>query len=300
MAISIRGLVWRKPPLRAAERRPRRRRGVGWVILRRQASVLGASITILLAGVAVLGPFLAPYDPSSQVLLDRLQPPSAMHWLGTDHLGRDILSRLLWGAHLTLGVGLASTTLASLLGVSIGIVAGYYTGWIDQVAMRGIDLLLALPGILLALTVIAALGSSTPNLVLAIGIGSIGGFARLSRGSTLSVRSTDYVMAARTVGVADPRILRRHILPNIAAPLIIEFTLRFSGAVLAAAALSFLGLGVRPPTAEWGVMLSEARALLRTAPHVAVIPGLAIFLAVMGLNLLGDGLRDALDPRLRR
>jgi len=148
--------------------------------------------------------------------------------------------------------------------------------------------------------VIAALGSSVPNLVLAIGIGSTAGFARLSRGSTLSVRANEFVLAARTIGVADKRILRLHILPNIAAPLIIEFTLRFSGAVLAAAALSFLGLGVRPPTAEWGVMLSEARTLLRTAPHVAVIPGLAIFFAVMALNLLGDGLRDALDPRLRK
>jgi len=232
-------------------------------------------------------------------LLDRSQAPSPVHLLGTDHLGRDILSRLLFGARITLGIALAAAVVATVGGVIIGTVSGYYGGRLDGVLMRLVDLLLALPSVLFALTIIAALGSSVPTLIEAIGCAGVPTFARLARGSALNIRTADYVEAAHAAGAGDARILTHHILPNISAPLIVQFTLVFSSAVLAASALSFLGLGVQPPTPEWGAMLSDARSVMQTAPHTAIFPGCAILLSVLGLNLLGDGLRDALDPRLR-
>src|SRR5579859_970746 len=273
--------------------------GIGRVMARRQVTVLGVAIIATICVLAIVGPMLAPYDPIAPRLVDRLQPPSAAHWLGTDHLGRDIYSRLLFGARITLGVAFTAATLGAAIGVTMGTASGYYGGLLDGVLMRVVDLLLALPSVLFALTIIAALGNSVPNLIVAIGCAAVPTFARLSRGSALSVRTADYIEAARAAGAGDSRIMADHILPNISAPLIVQFTLQFSNAVLAASALSFLGLGIQPPTPEWGAMLSDARAVMQMAPHVAIFPGCAILLSVLGLNLLGDGLRDALDPRLR-
>lgn len=266
-------------------------------LLRRYVAVVGLVVTVFFIALAIGGPFLAPQNPLAVSLSDRLQPPSSAHLMGTDGLGRDILSRLLDGAHRTLGIGLAAVVLAATLGVPIGLAAGYYGGPVDQISMRVVDIMLALPGILLAITIIAAFGSSAATLVLAIGMGGISPFARLARGMTLGIRAREFVEAARAVGAADGRILALHIAPNIAAPLIVEFSLRFSGTILSAAGLSFLGLGVQPPTPEWGAMLSEARVFLRVAPHMVLFPGFAIFVVVAGLNLLGDGLRDAWDPQ---
>jgi len=273
--------------------------GIGRALARRQVALLGAAIVGTIGVLAIVGPLMAPYDPISQRLLDRLEPPSQAHWMGTDNLGRDIFSRLLFGARITLGVGFAAAAAAAVLGVAVGTAAGYYGGRLDNVLMRLVDLLLALPSVLFALTIIAALGNSVPNLIVAIACAAIPTFARLSRGSALGVRTADYIEAARSVGAGDSRIMARHVLPNISAPLIVQFTLQFSSAVLAASALSFLGLGVQPPTPEWGAMLSDARTVMQMAPHVAIFPGCAILLFVLALNLLGDGLRDALDPHLR-
>jgi peptide/nickel transport system permease protein len=297
MAISTHASAWRSS-LDPLSELPTSLR-FGRVLARRRVALIGAVVIALMALLAVVGPFIAPYDPISQRLLDRLQPPSASHWMGTDHLGRDILSRLLFGARITLGIALAAASVAAFVGIVVGTTAGYYGGRLDGVLMRVVDLLLALPSVLFALTIIAALGSSVPNLVVAIACAGVPTFARLARGSALSIRTADYIESARAVGAGDARIVIQHILPNISAPLIVQFTLLFSNAVLAASALSFLGLGVQPPTPEWGAMLSDARSVMQTAPHVAIFPGCAILLSVLGLNLLGDGLRDALDPRLR-
>jgi peptide/nickel transport system permease protein len=268
-------------------------------LARRQVALIGTFIVGSIALVAVVGPTIAPYDPIAQRLLDRLLPPSMQHVMGTDQLGRDIFSRLLFGARITLGVAFAAAIAAVIVGTAVGTISGYYGGRLDDVLMRLVDLLLAMPSILFALTIIAALGNSLTNLIIAIACAGVPTFARLARGSALSVRTADYIESARAAGAGDTRIIAHHIMPNISAPLIVQFTLLFSNAVLAASALSFLGLGVQPPTSEWGAMLNEARTVMQTAPHVAIFPGCAILLFVLGLNLLGDGLRDALDPRLR-
>jgi peptide/nickel transport system permease protein len=271
-----------------------------WRRLKRsRTAVFGLVITAIFIVLAVIGPFIAPYSPTSQSLINQLQPPSARFWLGTDELGRDILSRLLVGAQLSLSVSLAATLIATVIGTALGAVAAFYGKWVDHTIMRVMDVLLALPGILLALAIIAALGNGLINVVLAIGIQSIPAFARLAHGSTLSAKERDYVLAARAVGAGDPSLVFRHILPNISAPIIVQFSLRIATAVLTAAGLSFLGLGAQPPTPEWGAMLTNARTYLVTAPHTIMAPGIAILLTVLGLNLLGDGIRDILDPRLK-
>lgn len=269
-------------------------------IRRRPTAAIGAVIAICFFVLALVGPFVAPRDPLDPSLGDRLQGPSSASWMGTDELGRDTFSRLLYGARFSLGIAFVATLFGAVTGVVVGMLAGYAGGSVDQFAMRVTDVQLALPSILLALTLVAALGTSVITLMIAIGIGSMPNFARLARGSTLTVRGMDFVEAARAVGASHSLILRRYIAPNIAAPLIVEFTLRFSTAILVIGGLSFLGLGVQAPAPEWGAMLSVARSFLDVAPYMAVFPGLAIFLAVLGLNLLGDGLRDALDPRMRR
>jgi peptide/nickel transport system permease protein len=261
--------------------------------------MFGLVITVIFVTVALIGPFIAPYSPTRQSLINQLQPPSATYWLGTDELGRDILSRLLVGAQLSLTVSLAATLIATIAGTVLGAVGAFYGKWIEVAIMRVMDVLLALPGILLALAIIAALGSGLINVVLAIGIQSIPAFARLAHGSTLSAKQQDYVLAARASGVGDARIVFRHILPNISAPIIVQFSLRIATAVLTAAGLSFLGLGAQPPTPEWGAMLTNARTYMLTAPHTILAPGITILLTVLGLNLLGDGIRDVLDPRLK-
>jgi peptide/nickel transport system permease protein len=276
-------------PWRSAARRLRRNRG----------AMAGLYLVLALVLVAVFAGRLAPYDPIRITPDSALQPPGRQFLLGTDLLGRDILSRLLHGARISLRVGLVSVGIAAMLGTTLGLVAGYYGRWLDLSVMRFIDLLLAFPNILLALAIIAILGPSIFNLMIAVGISATPAYARLVRGSVLSAKENTYVEAAHAVGCSDRLIIWRHILPNVLAPLIVLSTLGMAGAILTGAALSFLGLGVQPPTPEWGVMLSDGRNYLRRAWWVTTFPGVAIMLTVLAINMLGDGLRDALDPRLR-
>jgi peptide/nickel transport system permease protein len=266
---------------------------------RSRAAVVGLILTLAFLLVAVLAPVLAPYDPTAFTLGQQLQPPSPAHLLGTDELGRDILSRILWGSRITLLITLGAMWVALVIGTTLGIYAGFMGGWSDTLIMRVMDVLLAMPGFLLAIAIIAALGVGTLNVVIAVGIFSIPAFARVARGSTLSIRQQDYVLAARALGTPDGAIMWRHILPNVTPPLIVQTTLGLATAILTASGLSFLGLGPQPPTPEWGAMLSTGRNFITSSPQLATIPGLAILLVAVGFNLLGDGLRDALDPRLK-
>jgi len=254
---------------------------------------------MLLALLAVFAAYLAPYDPLAIDPGSALQSPGFAHFFGTDQFGRDVYSRVLYGASISLLIGLISVSIASLGGVTAGLISGYYGGWADTLLMRTIDVMLAFPGILLSLVIVSMLGPSITNLMIAVGISSIPGYARLTRGSVLSAREELYVESARAVGVPDGLILTRHILPNIVAPLIVAATLGVGSAILSAAALSFIGLGSQPPSPEWGRMLSEGRQYLRDQWWIATCPGLMIMLAVLAMNLMGDGLRDALDPRLK-
>ena len=267
---------------------------------RSRAALIGLTIIGSFLVMAVLAPLIAPGDPTALSLGDQLLPPSAAHPLGTDELGRDILSRLLWGSRLTLLITTGAVLLALVTGSVLGIVAGFRGGWADTLIMRCIDVLLAMPTFLLAVAIVAALGVGTGNVIIAVGIGSMPAFARVARGSTVSVKQEDYVLAARALGMANSRIMWRHILPNVTAALLVQTTLRLATAILTASGLSFLGLGPQPPTPEWGAMLSTGRNYLTSSPQLATIPGLAILLVTIGFNLLGDGLRDALDPRLKR
>ncbi len=272
-----------------------------WRRLRRnQAAIAGAGIVTIFVLLAVLAPVLVPFNPTQGNLNDRLQPPSAAHWLGTDELGRDLLSRILFGARISLQIQIVAVVLALVVGVALGSVGGYLGGYMDNIIMRAMDILLAFPGIFLALAIIAALGPGLLNLMLAAGISSVPQFARIVRASVLSLKEREFVEAARALGGGSNRIMFRHLLPNCLAPIIVQSTLRMATVLLTASGLSFLGLGVQPPTPEWGAMLSNARSYLIVAPHVATIPGLAIMVVVVGFNLFGDGLRDTLDPRLRQ
>lgn len=247
--------------------------------------------------LAILAPLLAPYDPMEQALYDRLAPPTLEHPFGTDDFGRDILSRVIFGARISLRVGVFAVLIALVVGTCIGLVAGYWGGFLDQVLMRLMDLMLAFPSILLAIGIVAVLGPGLENAMLAVGIVAVPQYARLVRASVLTVRETDYVLAARAMGASDWRILGIAVLPNCLAPLIVQATLGLATAILDAAGLSFLGLGAQPPTPEWGAMLSQGRELIVRAPWVLTFPGVAIFLTVLAFNLVGDGLRDALDPK---
>ncbi len=267
---------------------------------RNRGAVLGLILILAEVAIAVSAPWIAPYDPLEQSIREALQPPSAQHLLGTDDIGRDMLSRIIYGARISLRVGLVSVAISSILGTTMGIAAGFYGGWADNLIMRLTDVLAAFPGMLLALTVIAILGPGLFNVMIAVGIGSIPSYTRIARGSTLSIKSCPFVESARAVGCKDARIMARYILPNVLPPLIVIVTLGIAGAILTASGLSFLGLGARPPTPEWGAMLSTGRTYLRQSWWFAVFPGLAITFTVVSINLLGDGLRDALDPKLRR
>ncbi len=268
-------------------------------LLRNPSAVAGATLIVLLVLAGILAPFLTPYDPSKQQLAEVLQHPSAAHPLGTDQLGRDLLARLLFGGRLTLFIGAFSVTMGLLVGVPLGIVSGFYRGAVDMVIQRVMDLMLAFTTFLLALTLVSLLGVGLTNVIVAVGISTIPRFARLVRASVLTIREISYVEATRALGSPDRRVLWRHVLPNAIAPVIVQATLSMGGAILTAAGLGFLGLGVQPPTPEWGAMLGQGRNYIFSNPSVTTFPGLAIFLAVMGFNLLGDGLRDALDPQLR-
>lgn len=266
---------------------------------RSKSAALGGIILAALVVAAFAAPLLTPYEPLVMNPVDRLQPPNARHWLGTDVFGRDLLTRILFGSRISLQTGLISVTIAILIGVPLGLVSGFYGGLIDRSAMRVVDLMLTFPGILLALVLIAILGPDLFNAMLAVGISASPTFARVVRAAVLSSKEQTYVEAARAVGCTNARIMLRHILPNTVAPIIVLGTLGVAGAIIAAAALSYLGLGARPPQPEWGALLSEGRNYLRVAWWMTTFPGLAIMTAVLSINLLGDGLRDALDPRLQ-
>jgi len=266
---------------------------------RNRAAMAGGIIVLLFVATALMAPWLSPYHPNEGDLTKRLKSPDRVHLLGTDPLGRDILSRIIHGARISLQIQIVSVAIALMIGTFLGMVGGYYGGKFDNLIMRLMDILLAFPGIFLAIAIIAVLGPGLTNLMLAAGIYSIPQFARIVRGSVLSLKEKEFVEAARAVGEKDFNILFRYLLPNSMAPIIVQTTLRMATVLLTASGLSFLGLGVQPPTPEWGAMLSNARAYLITAPYVATVPGLAIMLVVMGFNLFGDGLRDSLDPRLR-
>ena len=259
---------------------------------------IGFAVLLVLIVCALAAPLLAPFDPVD-LGPDALAAPSPAHYFGTDFGGRDIFSRVVFGARLSLLVGLISVGIASLVGVTAGLVAGFYGGWADMLLMRSIDVMLAFPGILLALAIVSMLGPGLFNLMIAVGISAIPGYARLTRGSVLSAREELYVQAAQSEGVPNRRIMLLHILPNIFAPILVAATLGIGTAMLSAAALSFIGLGDQPSTPEWGRMLSEGRQYLRDQAWIATFPGLAIMLSVLAMNLFGDGLRDALDPRLK-
>ncbi len=283
------------PTLTRASTTPNRWR----IFLRRRTALFGALILLLLVGASLAAPLLSTQDPEKMVLAQVLKPPSPQFPLGTDYLGRDILTRILYGGRLSLLIGLLAVAVGLAIGVPLGAVSGYYGGWVDLVIQRIADILLAFPGFLLSLSLVAALGVGLQNVIISVGIGALPSFIRLVRSSVLTIRELTYIEAARSTGVPDWVILFRHILPNAMAPVIVQATLNLGTAILVAAGLGFLGLGVRPPTPEWGTMLGEGRSYIFSAWYVATFPGVAIFLAVLGFNLLGDGLRDALDPRLK-
>jgi ABC-type dipeptide/oligopeptide/nickel transport system permease subunit len=265
--------------------------------LSNRIAVVGGALMGVFLIVAVLAPWVAPHDPLKQDLYGRLATPTLEHPFGTDDFGRDILSRVIYGTRISLRIGVVCVLIALVIGTVIGLVAGFYGGVADQVLMRFMDLMLAFPSILLAIGIVAVLGPGLENAMIAIGVVAIPQYARLIRASTLSVREADYVQALRALGANDARILRTAILPNCLAPLIVQATLGLATAILDAAGLSFLGLGAQPPTPEWGAMLSGGRELILSAPWVLTYPGVAIFVTVLAFNLLGDGLRDAFDPK---
>jgi len=270
-------------------------------LIKSNISLLGTLIVLLFILTAAMAPLLAPYHPVNDgSLVERLQAPSVSHLLGTDSQGRDILSRIIYGARVSVQVGVISVGIALVIGTLMGMVAGFYGGWVDNVMMRLVDIMLAFPGVLLAIAITAVLGPELKNAMIAVGVVNIPAFARIVRSTVLSVKAMEYVEAARAIGATDVRIIFRHVLPNSMAPLIVQTTLNIGTAILDAAALSFLGLGAQPPTPEWGAMLSDGRSYLQKAPWVMFFPGMAIMLVVLGFNLLGDGLRDALDPRLKQ
>jgi peptide/nickel transport system permease protein len=261
---------------------------------------VGAAIVLLAVVAALSAPWVVPYDPASQQLSLRLERPSVHHPFGLDELGRDIFSRVLAGARISLLVGITVVGISTLVGVSLGAIAGYFGGWIDDLISRGIDVLLAFPGILLAIALVAVLGPSLTNVVLALSVIGWVGYARLVRGQVLRAREFEFVQAARALGASTARILVRHILPTTMPAVMVQASLGMAGAILAEAALSFLGLGVQPPTPSWGTMLNGGRLHLLDAPHLTIFPGAAIAVLVLGFNFLGDGLRDAIDPKRYR
>ena len=285
----------------ARETRAQRHGSVVWRQLRKNRLALtGGAVVFLLGAVALFAPLLAPYDPAAYDVKQILLPPSLPHWLGTDQLGRDVLSRMLYGARISMAVGFVSVGIAVLLGTLIGTIAAYYGGRVDELLMRFVDLMLNFPRFFLLLTLIALLRPSIWVIMAVIGLTGWMGLARLVRGEILSLREREFVQGARALGAKDARIMVRHILPNALVPVLVSATLGVAGAILTESGLSFLGLGVQPPTASWGNILIDGKANIEIAWWLSVFPGMAILVTVLAYNLLGEGLRDALDPRLRQ
>lgn len=266
---------------------------------RRKVSVVCAVILLLFLLMALVGPYLCRYDPNLQDIANKYQPPSMQHLLGTDNLGRDMLARMVYGARVSLLVSFVGTIVGSVIGAALGVLAGYYGKWLDSIISRFIEFLLAFPGLLLAIVVVAILGNGLVNTMAAIAFYSIPYIARMVRGVVLTLKNSEYVQACKVMGVSDTRIILTHIVPNSVSQIIVNVTLNLGTAILTASSLSFLGLGVTPPNPEWGAMLSTARDVIRSYPLAAVIPGIAITLVVLSFSVVGDGLRDALDPRLK-
>jgi peptide/nickel transport system permease protein len=272
----------------------------GWRRFRKnKMALVGLGIVVFFILLAIFAPLLAPHDFKEQNLAERLQPPSSKHLFGTDDFGRDIFSRVIYGARISLWVGFFSVLGSVIVGSMLGIIAGYYGRWIDGIISRLFDIMLAFPSILLAIGIVAVLGPSLQNALIAIAVINIPNFGRLIRSRVLSIKQEEYVMAAKAIGMSDMRILFHHILPNSMAPIIVQGTLAIATAIIEAAALGFLGLGAQPPNPEWGKMLADSKDFLTQAPWTMVFPGIAIMLTVLGFNLMGDGLRDALDPRMK-
>jgi glutathione transport system permease protein len=268
---------------------------------KQHVAVVAAWFVVLLVALALAAPWLVPYDAENFFDYDSLNAlPSLKHWFGVDPLGRDIFSRILMGSRISLTAGFFSVAVGAIVGTAMGLVAGYYEGWADRIIMRVCDVLFAFPGILLAIGIVAILGGGMFNVIIAVAIFSIPTFARLVRGNTLALKHLTYVEAARSIGASDWTIVLRHIFPGTIAAVVVYFSLRVGTSIITAASLSFIGMGAQPPTPEWGAMLNEARADMMTSPHVALFPSLAIFLTVLAFNLLGDGLRDALDPKIEQ
>ena len=267
--------------------------------MRNRLAVMGLGIVVALVIVALFAPFFAPQDPTIQSLPDKRAKPGGKFILGADEFGRDILSRLIYGTRVALLVGILSVAIALVLGMALGTVSGFFGGMADNLIMRSLDILLAFPYLLLAIAVVSAIGPGVLNTTIAVGIWATPGFARIIRASVITIKKADYVQAAKALGASNPRIILSHVTPNFISPVIVYSTLYMANAILVEAALSFLGLGVQPPTPSWGLMVSSGRDFLLSAPHIATLPGIAIMVTVLGFNLLGDGLRDSLDPRLR-
>jgi len=268
---------------------------------RQRVALVAGGFVLLLVALAVFAPWLVPFDAENFFDYDALNaPPSLKHWFGVDSLGRDIFSRILMGARISLAAGFISVAVGAVAGTLLGLLAGYYQGWWDRIVMRMADVLFAFPGILLAIGIVAILGNGMVNVILAVAVFSVPAFARLVRGNVLSLKHQTYIEAVRSIGAPDAVIMLRHLLPGTVASVVVYLTMRIGTSIITAASLSFLGLGAQPPTPEWGAMLNEARADMLNAPHIALFPSLAIFVTVLAFNLLGDGLRDALDPKLDR
>jgi len=268
---------------------------------RQHVALVAGGFVLLLVLAAALAPWLVPFDAETFFDYDALNaPPSAKHWFGVDSLGRDIFSRILMGARISLAAGFVSVAVGAVIGTLLGLLGGYYQGWWDRIVMRMSDVLFAFPGILLAIGIVAILGSGMVNVIVAVAVFSVPAFARLVRGNVLSLKHQTYIEAVRSIGASDAVIMLRHLLPGTVASAVVYLTMRIGTSIITAASLSFLGLGAQPPTPEWGAMLNEARADMLNAPHVALFPSLAIFVTVLAFNLLGDGLRDALDPKLEK
>ncbi len=272
-----------------------------WRRLRRnRMAMFGLAVILIIIFTAIFADVIAPYSYRAQNLRRIAEAPSRDHWLGTDELGRDILSRIIFGTRISLQVGFVAVSISVIAGGFLGAVSGYYGGKLDNVIMRMMDVLLAIPGILLAIAIVSAFGGGLRNVMVAVGISSIPIYARIVKASVISIKEQEFIEAARAVGARDFRIIFKHVLPNAMAPIIVQGTIGVAIAILSAAGLSFIGLGIQPPTPEWGAMLSGGRMFIRTAPHIATFPGIAIMITIFALNLLGDGLRDALDPRLKQ
>ena len=272
-----------------------------WIrLLRNKGAAVGMGVILLFIVLAIFAPLIAPHDPLEQNIPIRKSPPfTEGHFLGTDELGRDMLSRLIYGARLSMTIGILSVGISMIGGVAIGVVSGYFGGWLDRIVMRLIDIMLAFPYVLLTIVIVAVLGPSLTNAMIAIGISQLPRYVRLVRASVLAEKESDYVLAERSIGTSDLELMFGSILPNSLAPVIVQATLGIGEAILSSAALSFLGLGAQPPTPEWGLMIASSREFVTSAWWIVTLPGLATLLSVLGFNLFGDGLRDVLDPRLK-